>query len=193
MENLIEALWALQERLRQAGIPSAVVGGIALSVWGEPRATRDVDVRVLLGREEAPRLLSALADQYVLLADDPQATLQRMGFLFVQDSTGVRLDLLLADTEFDREVVRRARPIEVGPGRVIYVCSAEDLLIYKLISTRPRDHEDAASVVHRQGDALDDAYVEQWLRQFEEALDDSTLLQEYRRLRRESPTGKETQ
>jgi hypothetical protein len=46
-----------------------------------------------------------------------------------------------------------------------------------------RDHEDAAGVVRRQGDALDDAYVLDWLRQFEQALDDSTLVAEYRRMR----------
>lgn len=183
MENLLEAVASLQERLQRAGIPSAVIGGLALSIWGEPRATRDVDVRVLLGREEAARLVMLLADTYVPLADDPLETLQKMGFLFVQDPAGVRLDLLLADTEFDREVVRRARPIEVASDRVVYVCSAEDLLIYKLISTRPRDYEDAVSIIHRQGDSLDDQYVEHWLRQFERALDDSTLLAEYRRLR----------
>lgn len=191
MENLIEALWTLQERLRNAGIPSAVVGGVALSLWGEPRATRDVDVRILLNRDEAHRLLSVLADEYVLLADDPLETLQKMGFLFVQDRAGVRIDLLLADTVFDREVVQRARPVEIAPGKVMQVCRAEDLLIYKLISTRPRDYEDAASIVHRQGDALDDGYIEHWLRQFEQALDDSTLLEEYRRLRSESPIRKE--
>ncbi len=188
---MIESLWALQERLRREGIPSAAVGGIALSVWGEPRATRDVDVRVLLGREEASRLLPVLADEYLLLADDPLGTLKKLGFLFVQDRRGVRLDLLLADTEFDREVIRRAQPVEIEAGKVIYLCSAEDLLIYKLISTRPRDHEDAAGIVHRQGDTLNDEYVEGWLRQFEQALDDSTLLVEYRRLRRESPISKE--
>jgi hypothetical protein len=167
------------------------VGGVALSLWGEPRATRDVDVRILLNRDEAHRLLSVLADEYVLLADDPLETLQKMGFLFVQDRAGVRIDLLLADTVFDREVVQRARPVEIAPGKVMQVCRAEDLLIYKLISTRPRDYEDAASIVHRQGDALDDGYIEHWLRQFEQALDDSTLLEEYRRLRSESPIRKE--
>ncbi|MGB9870680.1 MAG: nucleotidyltransferase [Anaerolineae bacterium] len=176
MENLIEAVVSLQERLQRAGIPSVVVGGLALSVWGEPRATRDVDVRVLLGRDEAHRLLSALADEYALLADEPLETLRKMGFLFVQDRTGVRLDLLLADTDFDRKVVERARPVEIAPGKVILVCSAEDLLIYKWISTHPRDDENAASIVHRQGDALDDAYIQHWLEQLERALDDSTGL-----------------
>ncbi len=43
--------------------------------------------------------------------------------------------------------------------------------------------EDAASVVRRQGDQLDDSSVLHWLRQFEQALDDSTLVMEYERLR----------
>ncbi|MFQ6101787.1 MAG: hypothetical protein ACE5OS_11225 [Anaerolineae bacterium] len=41
MENLFESLVALQDRLRQAGIPSAVIGGVAVGVWGEPRVTRE--------------------------------------------------------------------------------------------------------------------------------------------------------
>jgi len=36
------------------------------------------------------------------------------------------------------------------------------------------------------GKALDDRYVVDWLRQFEQALDDSTLVAEYRRYRREA-------
>lgn len=59
----------------------------------------------------------------------------------------------------------------------------EDLIIYKLVSTRPRDHEDAAGVVRRQGDALDDRYILQWLELLERALDDSTLVGEFRGLR----------
>lgn len=183
MDQLLESLALLQKRLREASIPSAVIGGVALSVWGEPRMTRDVDVKVSVGRDEAIRLLDALGDEYIALSDDPLQTLSHFGFLFVKDRWDTRLDLLLAETEFDREVIRRAYALEVVPGVVVDVCSAEDLVIYKLISTRLRDHEDAASVIRRQGDALDDAYVLDWLRRFEQALDDSTLVAEYRRLR----------
>lgn len=56
---------------------------------------------------------------------------------------------------------------------------------YKVISTRPRNHEDARNVVRRQGHALDDRYVLHWLRQFEIALDDSTLVTQYRQWRRQ--------
>lgn len=183
MGNLFESLVALQEKLHAAGIPSAIIGGVAVGIWGEPRVTRDIDVKVLLKRHEALRLLEVITPDYVPVHSDPLQTLQRSGILFVQDSHGTRLDLLLADTSFDVAAIERARPVELQPSAVATVCSPEDLIIYKMISTRPRDHEDAASVIRRQGDTLDDAYVLGWLRQFEQALDDSTLSAEYRRMR----------
>lgn len=68
-------------------------------------------------------------------------------------------------------------------GVTVRLCSPEDLAIYKLISTRPRDHEDAQTVIRRQGPGLDDSYALNWPRQFEQAFDDSTLVAEYKRLR----------
>jgi hypothetical protein len=103
--------------------------------------------------------------------------------LFVQDSAETRLDLLLADTPYDVQAIRRGQSVEVQPGATICVCSPEDLVIYKLVSTRLRDHEDAASAVRRRCDKLDDRYVLHWLRQFEQALSDSTLVAEDTRLR----------
>lgn len=192
MENLFESLVALQDRLRRAGIFSAVIGGVAVGVWGEPRVTRDVDVKVLLGRDDAPRLLEVIAPDYIPLQADPLRALTHTGILFARDRLGTRLDLLLADTGFDAAAIRRALPVELQPGLVAHVCSAEDLIVYKLVSTRLRDHEDAASIVRRQGDALDDAYVLDWLRQFEQALDDSTLVAEYWRMRRGGSKRQET-
>jgi len=103
--------------------------------------------------------------------------------VFVQDTLGTRLDLLLADTPYDVIAINRGREEEIQPGVTIRLCSPEDLILYKLISTRARDHEDARSVIRRQGDILEDDYIIEWLKQFEQALDDSTLVAEYRRLR----------
>jgi hypothetical protein len=52
-------------------------------------------------------------------------------------------------------------------------------ILYKLISTRRRDHDDVIGVVRRQGKALDKSYILDWLRQFEQALDESTLVKEF--------------
>lgn len=181
--TLVESVIALQRALNRAQIPSIVIGGIAVAVWGEPRLTRDADLKVLLERAEVDRLLKVTSSGYSAVGSDSRRSLLDLGFAFFTDRKGTRLDLLLADTSFDRVAVGRGVPVNLLPRRKARVCTAEDLIIYKLISTRPRDHEDARGVVRRQAKALDDAYVEDWLRQFEIALDDSTLLRTYREMR----------
>ncbi len=184
MDNLFQSIQVLQRRLSDADISSIVIGGVAVAVWGEPRVTRDVDLKVLLGRDDAERLLAALSPDYVSLLPDPRKALRQQAMVFVQDTAGTRLDLLLADTPYDALAIQRGRDIELQPGVMIRLCSPEDLVIYKLISTRLRDHEDVQGVVRRQGSDLDDKYVLDWLRQFEQALDDSTLVTEYKDLRK---------
>ena len=183
MNSLVGALERAQRALTASGIQSAAIGALALSIWGRARATSDVDLKVLVARDRAADLLAALPG-YTPLVEEPLQVIQRLGFVFLRDPQGVRIDLLLADAGFDEGAVRRAREVEVLPGHRAVVCTAEDLVIYKLISTRPRDHEDAESVVLRQGAALDVAYVETWLRELEMALDDSTLVEAFQRMRR---------
>ncbi|MBN1888312.1 MAG: hypothetical protein JW850_09990 [Thermoflexales bacterium] len=184
MENLLQSIAALQTRLAEAGFPSAVIGGIAVGVWGDPRVTRDADLKVLARRDQAGTLWETLGPDYTAMVAKPLDSLRRMGFVFVQDCHGTRLDLLLADTPYDEAVIQRGRAMEIQPGITLRVCSAEDLVIYKMISSRPRDRADVEGIVRRQGQALDDDYILGWLRQFEPALDDSTLVAEYTRLRK---------
>jgi len=180
--NLVKSAALAQLALSDAGIDSIVIGGLAVAIWGEPRLTRDVDLKVLLQRDRAQLLVKALPAGFRCLADQPEETLRRVGFLFVQDAAGIRIDFLLAETGFDVEALSRKRQIEMM-GEHIAVCTAEDLIVYKLISTRPRDHDDVLGVVRRQQDKLDDNYVTSWLSQFEQALDDSTLVTSYRQMR----------
>lgn len=186
METLFQSIRVIQTRLHEAGILSIVIGGIAVGAWGEPRLTRDVDLKVMLNRDEADRLLSIVSEDYSSLLPDPLEALHRQAMLFIQDQSGTRLDLLLADTPYDVMAIERGQDVEIQPGLHIRLCSPEDLIIYKLISLRSRDHQDAQSVIQRQGTNIDDGYIIQWLRRFEEALDDSTLVAEYQSYRRGS-------
>jgi hypothetical protein len=182
-QNQLESASRAQSALETAGVQSVVIGGLAVAVWGEPRVTKDVDLRVFLQREQANFLLATLSHQFKILSDSPETTLQQRGFLFTEDASGVRVDFLLADNEFDIAMVRNGQRIEPISGWPIIVCSAEDLVVSKLITLRPRDEEDARLVIRRQCNDLDDSYVEKWLRVFELALDDSTLVTHYRQLR----------
>ena len=183
MNPLYASLSRLQKRLADAGIASAVIGGIAVSVWSRPRTTDDVDLKVLLDRDSARRLLDVLQPDYIPLQADPLQALRRNGVLFVKDADGIRIDLQLADVSLDESAIQRAESVELEPGLTARVCTAEDLILYKMISTRPQDQVDVENIVRRQGNALDDRYVMKWLRALEQALDDSTLVANYQRLR----------
>jgi hypothetical protein len=182
MNNLIDSVIAFQHSLKKQGIPVMAIGGIAVAVWGEPRLTRDIDMKVLVSREERGRLLAILRP-FTPLQEDTDESFRRLGLAFFRDSSGVRIDVMLADTIFDETAIGRARDIDFAPGKNIRVCTAEDLIIYKMLSTRTRDRGDVESIIQKQGDALDDAYIENWLAQFEEALTDSALIRDYRKLR----------
>lgn len=158
------------------------IGGIAVAVWGEPRLTRDIDMKVLVSREDRARLLAILR-AFTPLQEDSDDSFRRLGLAFFRDSNSVRIDVMLADTVFDETAIGRARDVDFMPEKIFRVCTAEDLIIYKMLSTRIKDRGDVESIVQKQGDSLDDAYIENWLAQFEEALTDSTLIRDFRKIR----------
>ncbi len=51
-----------------------------------------------------------------------------------------------------------------------------------MISTRPRDREDIQGVLLRQKQKLDEGYILKWLKELEQALDDSTLIAEFKKM-----------
>lgn len=181
MNDLIDSVIAFQSFLKKEDIPVMAIGGIAVAVWGEPRLTRDIDMKVLVSRDNRAQLLAVL-QTFMPLQEDSDESFRRLGLAFFQDSNGVRIDVMLADTIFDETAIGRACDIDFAPDKKIRVCTAEDLIIYKMLSTRTKDRADVESILQKQGDALDDTYIKNWLAQFEEALADSTLIRDFRKI-----------
>jgi len=183
VDTLVESVRQIQNRLETAGIPSVLIGGLAAAVWGTPRGTQDVDLKIMLKRDEARRLMDILGNDFVPFQIDPLAALRGSGIVFVRDQLETRIDLALADTAFDESAIIRGRMVDLMPEMPVRVCSPEDLIVYKLLAPRGRDYDDIVGIIQRQQDALDDAYVIRWLKEFESALDDSTLVRDYQRMR----------
>ena len=57
--NIVDELHAVAAALRTAGIPYAVCGGIAVTVYGATRSTKDIDI--VIAREHLPAALAAVA------------------------------------------------------------------------------------------------------------------------------------
>ena len=60
MTALERALLELAQTLTNNRIPYMIIGGMANAVWGEPRATLDIDVTVWVAEEEISEVVSLL-------------------------------------------------------------------------------------------------------------------------------------
>jgi hypothetical protein len=68
--NAIETAEHIASCFEEDAIPYGVGGALALSIWGVPRATQDVDVSVFVRRDQLPRVLDSLERAGVLVNRD---------------------------------------------------------------------------------------------------------------------------
>lgn len=178
MTSLEAALVDVATYLESERVPYMVIGGYANLHWGRPRLTEDLDVKVQLAEFSWTGFLAGLGSRFRLLAKDPLELLQATQVVPVQTPTGVRVDLIVAGLPYEEEAIRRAIPIEVH-GRRIRICAAEDLILHKILSDRPRDGEDVEGVILRQGGALDREYLDAHVRELAAGLERPDLLEFY--------------
>lgn len=149
-------------RFRRERVPYVLIGAWALAAWGRPRATNDVDFLVLVSEEDLGRLSERMTQAGMAL-DEAWLKWNPMlrGFQLRFQFQGTTVDVLRPRDAHDRQVFRRKRKKHMD-GRYYWVVSAEDLILQKLKVGRPRDFEDALSVLERSGKILDKRYLERW-------------------------------
>jgi hypothetical protein len=76
------------------------------------------------------------------------------------DGRSIDADIFIVETPFQQEVIGRLVFAEVE-GRSVKLVSAEDLILFKLVASRPRDLLDIQDIVFTQGE-LDEAYLRRW-------------------------------
>jgi hypothetical protein len=173
------ALAGIAAFLERAGVPYMVIGGIANLVWGEPRATLDIDVTVLVDAAGLDGFIERLGREYRVLVPDPSRFVRDTRVLPVEDGSGVRIDVLFGLLSFEEEAVRRAIAVETA-GRSIRVCTPEDLILLKIISDRPRDLDDARAIIARRRHKLDLAYLEPRVVEMSRLLERDDILARWR-------------
>lgn len=149
-----EAFARAVEALTAPEVSYALVGGLAVSFYGIPRSTRDIDAIVSAPRIRWARLFERLAEMGFSvdlagairqLSEDHVVTL-RYG--------DVPLDLMDAVLPLFRRIAEGAVEATVE-GRRVRVAAAEDLIALKLLAGRERDVADVRGILAVSGDRLD--------------------------------------
>lgn len=184
-ETLVPLLAALRDLVawfQDAPTPGTVIGGVAASLLGRPRVTRDIDALVLLDESEWSTFLAKGAGfGFVPRLSDALTFARQARVLLVRhEASGIDIDIAFGALPFEEEAVARAVWRDVGGVR-IPLPLPEDLLIMKAVAHRPRDMADIESILDAQP-KLDLPRVRRWVREFSAALETPELLRDFNAL-----------
>jgi hypothetical protein len=125
---------AALERLR---VPHAIVGSLASSMHGIPRATQDADIVAELETRHAVPLHGALRDRFYLEREViEEAVRRRDSFNVIHTRTMFKVDVFVSDrSPWALSEIARAAPFEVGPPGAppLRFAAPEDVLLHKLL------------------------------------------------------------
>jgi Nucleotidyl transferase of unknown function (DUF2204) len=187
--TLVPALKAVMQWLTSERVDGAIIGGVAASIRGRPRITKDVDVVVLADDIGWERVLDSAARYGLVPRIDNAldfASRSRM-LLLRHDKSGIEVDVSLGGLPFEREAVERASMVDVKRLR-LRISSAEDLVIMKAVARRPQDWLDVDVILSMNPD-LDLARIRHHLREFSSVLEMPEIYDDFERLLRRKRKG----
>ena len=190
--DITSFLKLILDTLKAAGVEYLIGGAIAEWAWGEPRATQDLDLVINLPIEAVVRFSKELEKRNMLVPADIilDAMMEDRADIplnAIHMYSGLKADLyLMRDGDALRQSAFQRRVlVDYGPpiGKV-YIHSAEDLILYKLmylgLSGQPKHARDIAAILRAKKNQLEFGYIEEWVAQlglgsvWKELLDSTT-------------------
>jgi hypothetical protein len=164
-----ELLKRVVEVLEAAGVEYMATGSIVSSAQGEPRATHDIDLVVVLTPTGADQLARAfpMPDFYLDPVTVKEAIQRKDMFNLLDITGGDKVDFwTLRDDPFDQSSFSRKYAEDVG-GIRLFMSRPEDTILQKLRWSEmsggsEKQFRDALRVYEVQYRVLDLAYMEQW-------------------------------
>ena len=146
-------------------LPYCLIGAVALGAYGRPRATQDLDLLILADRTGSDTYLNPLLKRGFAVSSEWQDANPMAGDVVLRlhhpSAPHFPLDLVFATSELHHTTLKRRQPQSLG-GIHVSVSSPEDLILLKFAASRPRDFDDAMTVVANPNAQLDLDYLWPW-------------------------------
>lgn len=180
--SLQAALTDLAKWLDETPIPAIIIGGIAASVLGRPRLTRDIDALAMIPEDSWSHAVQAAARHGIApRIDDALAFARRSRVLLMRHAaSSIDIDIVLGGLPFEQLAVDRGTAHTIG-GVLVRLPKIEDLLVMKAVARRPKDLEDIRGILdaHPQADV---AEVRERVQEFASATGMADMLEELDKL-----------
>jgi Nucleotidyl transferase AbiEii toxin, Type IV TA system len=162
-EELVRGAEILASIFAKRSIPYALIGGLATSMRGRPRFTRDIDFVIEIPQLVLPGLLDELLQNGF--------TLDRMKIIreFVQQHItafqygAVRIDWLKPVLPVYKLAISSATELTWSEHATLRVASAESLILMKMVAFRPQDQLDVVTLLSANRETINvDVVRSEW-------------------------------
>lgn len=179
---LLAAISAATQWLEAAGVDAAIVGGVAASIHGRPRVTKDVDFVAIADPHDAATLLESAAAFGIVprIEDALELVLTTRVLLLRHEASTVEIDVSLGALPFEHDLVTGCTRMTID-GVDVALARPEDIIIMKSLAMRPRDVADIAAIAEANPD-LDIERVRATVEEFSAILEERDLLTELDRI-----------
>ena len=165
-----------------------LTGSFAVSYYGHPRATHDIDFIVEIKKKGSAKILEAIKElgtNFVVDASQiKEAVLNSLEFNILHTQTGIKLDFWIVEkNEFEQNKFKRKKAIFIDKQKINLI-SAEDLILTKLLWCKTlkseRHLQDCVGILEVQKNKLDKVYLDKCINKLElEELFKEISTQEY--------------
>lgn len=173
--DIVEFLKLMISALEAAGIEYLIGGAIAEWAWGEPRATQDLDLVINIPFNAVVRFSEELRAREMLVPAEIilDALIENRADIpinAIHMDSGLKADLypIRPGDELRQEAFQRRLKVDYGPPiGSVFVHTAEDLIIYKLLyfslSQQSKHTRDITAILRARKGRLDLDYIEKWV------------------------------
>ncbi len=187
--RIFSALATLSKWLDTEKIPHSIIGGIAVSLLTEPRATQDIDVTIWADEVPVEDLLASAASVgLVSRIENPLEFVTQARILLLKHvETNVRIDVSLGALPFEKDMIDHAEVITFGSIRLT-IARPEDLIISKAVPMRPQDLADIDKLLSFYP-SVNFTRIRELVGEFQQLLDRPEYLQKLEELLQRHPQG----
>lgn len=156
----------------QADYKGMIIGGMAVIALGYPRVTTDIDATVLAAPDRLDALVERLGTHRIVPRIEKAAEFARAHHVLLMrhQPSGIDIDISIAMLPFEEEAIAHRQPADFA-GTRIFIPRTEDLVIYKMVASRPDDLRDVEELLLRHLDKIDLRRVRSVVKQFADALE----------------------
>lgn len=162
-----DILLVIAKLLQKYKIPFLLTGSFAVSYYGYPRATHDIDFVIEISNLDylvLEHALQKLGESYLIdWKDMKNAIVKHTQFDILHLESSLKIDFwILKMNDFDQVKMKRKNEIEIERLKIPLI-SPEDLILTKLLWCKDVESEkhmrDCAGIIKVQGNRLDRKYL----------------------------------